>query len=96
MAYIQATGHSVPFVMQIAKDGHAQVYAKVLYTCFRFHLSLIYIKEEVLPKSSKVDKSILQLSFRDDEGHHWLLLLGYYRAFGLNATFMAASTDFVF
>jgi hypothetical protein len=50
----------------------------------------------VLPKSSKVDKSILQLSFRDDEGHHWLLLLGYYRAFGLNATFMAASTDFVF
>jgi hypothetical protein len=66
--------------MQIAEDNHARVYANVLHTRFKFHLALIYIKEEVSSKSGKVDRSILQLS---------------YRAFGLNAALMAASTDLV-
>jgi hypothetical protein len=56
---------------------------------------LIYNEEEVLSKSGKVDRTILQLSFHDDEGQLWLLPLGQYRAFGLNASFMAASTDLV-
>jgi hypothetical protein len=42
-----------------------------------------------------VDKSILQLDFCDDEGQHWLLPLGHYRAFGFNAVFMAVSIDLV-
>jgi hypothetical protein len=71
------------------------VYANVLHACFRFHPISIYIEEEVLSESSKVDRTILQLSFRDDEGQLWLLPLGQYRAFGLNAALMAASTDLV-
>jgi hypothetical protein len=81
--------------MQIVEDGHAQVYAKVLYAWFGFHISSIYIEEEVLSKSGKVDRYILQLSFCDNEGNHWLLLLGHYRAFELNAALMAASSDLV-
>jgi hypothetical protein len=76
--------------MQIAEDGHAWVYAKVLHAHFGFHLSSIYIEVEVLSESSKVNKSIRQLSFRDDEGPSRC-----YRAFGLNVALMAASTDLV-
>jgi hypothetical protein len=59
MAYIRVSSHSVPLVIQIAGDGHAQVYAKVLHDHFGFHLTSIYIEEEVLSKSSKVDRSTL-------------------------------------
>jgi hypothetical protein len=68
MAYIKATGHNVPLMMQIAKGGHARVYANVLYARFEFYLISIYIEEEVFSESSKVDRTILQISFRDDEG----------------------------
>jgi hypothetical protein len=95
MAYIKATGHNVPLMMQIAKGGHARVYANVLHARFGFHPTSIYIKEEVLSESGKVDKTIFQFSFRDDEGQLWLLPPGQYRAFGLNAVLMAASTDLV-
>jgi hypothetical protein len=81
--------------MQIAEDGHVRVYAKVLHARFGFHLFSIYIEEEVLFELGKVDRPILQLSFHDDEGHHWLLLPGRYWAFGLNAAFMATSTNLV-
>jgi hypothetical protein len=67
MAYIRASGHSVP-LMQIAEGGHARVYANVLHARFRFHPTLIYIEEEVLSESGKVDRTILHISFRDDEG----------------------------
>jgi hypothetical protein len=80
-------------VLQIAEDGHARVYANVLHARFAFHLSSIYIKEEVLSELGEVDRSILKLSFRDNEGHHWVLPPGRYWAFGLNAALMAASTD---
>jgi hypothetical protein len=82
-------------MMQIAEGGHARVYASVLHACFGFHSISIYIKEEMLSESGKVDRTILQLSFRDDEGQLWLLPLGRYRAFGLNAALMAASTNLV-
>jgi hypothetical protein len=82
-------------MMQIAEDGHTQVYANVLYAFFGFHPTSIYIEEEVLSESGKVDRTILQLSFRDDEGQLWLLSPSQYRAFGLNATLMAASIDLV-
>jgi hypothetical protein len=71
------------------------VYAKVLHAPFGFHPTSIFIEEEVLSESGKVDRSILQFSFQDDEGQHWLLPLGRYRAFGLNAALMAAFTDLV-
>jgi hypothetical protein len=48
MAYIRATGHNVPLMMQIAKGGHAQMYAKVLHASSGFHPASIYIEEEVL------------------------------------------------
>jgi hypothetical protein len=80
-------------VLQIAEDGHAQVYAHLLYARFGFHLSSIYIKEEVMSKSGEVDRSILQLRFCDNEGHHWVLPPGWYRAFGLTSTLMVASID---
>jgi hypothetical protein len=64
-----------------------------LHARFGFHLSSIYIKEEVLSKLGKLDRSILHLRFRDNEGYHWVLPLGWYRAFGLIAILMAASTD---
>jgi hypothetical protein len=95
MVYIQAFGYSVLLVMKIAKDGNACVYAKLLHAHFGFHLSFIYIEEEVLSRSRKVDRSILQLSFCDDEGHHWLFPPKHYRAFGLNVALMAASTNLV-
>jgi hypothetical protein len=95
MAYIRATGHSVPLMMQIAKGGHARVYANVLHARFGFHPTSIYIEEEVLSESSKVDRTIFQFSFRDDEGQLWLLPPGQYRTFGLNAALMEASTDLV-
>jgi hypothetical protein len=56
----------------------------------------IYIKEEVLSKSGKADRSILQLSFHDNEGHHWLLPFGRYRALGLNIDLMDTCTNLVF
>jgi hypothetical protein len=93
MVYIRASGHSVPLMMHIAEGGHARVYANVLHARFGFHLTSIYIEEEVLSESGKVDKTILQVSFQDDEGQLWLLPLSCYRAFGFNAAFMATSTD---
>jgi hypothetical protein len=53
---------------QIVEGGHAQVYANVLHARFGFHPTSIYIEEEVLSESGKVDRTILQLSLRDDEG----------------------------
>jgi hypothetical protein len=81
--------------MQIVEGGHAWVYAKVLYAYFGFHLTSIYIEEEVFSESGKVGISILQLSFCDNKGLHWLLPLAYYRAFGLNATIMVTSIDLI-
>jgi hypothetical protein len=95
MAYIRASGHSVPLTMQIVEGGHTRVYANVLHARFGFHPTSIYIEEEVLSESSKVDRTILQLSFCANEGQLWLLPPGRYRAFGLNAALMAASTDLV-
>jgi hypothetical protein len=95
MAYIRASGHSVPLMMQIVEGGHARVYANVLHACFGFHPTSIYIEEEVLSESGKVDRTILQLRFHDDEGQLWLLPPGRYRAFGFNVALMAASTDLV-
>jgi hypothetical protein len=46
------------------------VYAKVLYAYFGFHLTSIYIEEEVFSESGKVGISILQLSFCDNKGLH--------------------------
>jgi hypothetical protein len=83
-------------MMQIAEGGHARVYASILHALFGFHPTSIYIEEEVLSESGKVDRTILQLSLRDDESELWLLPPGRYRAFGLNAALMAASTDLVF
>jgi hypothetical protein len=54
--------------MQIAEGGHAWVYPNVLYACFGFHPTWIYIEEEVLSESGKVDMTIYQLNSRDDEG----------------------------
>jgi hypothetical protein len=76
MAYIKASSQSVFLKMQIAKGGHARVYANVLHARFGFHPTSIYIEEEVLSKSGKVDRTILQISFHDDEGQLWLLLSG--------------------
>ena len=59
MAYIWTTSHSVVLVMQIAEGSHAWVYAKVLHDCFGFHLILVYIEEELLSESNKVERSIL-------------------------------------
>jgi hypothetical protein len=95
MAYIRASGHNVLLMMQIVEGGHARVYANVLHACFGFHPTSIYIEEEVLSKSGKVDRTILQISFRNDEGQLWFLPSGRYRAFGLNAALMATSTDLV-
>jgi hypothetical protein len=82
-------------MIQIAEGSHIRVYANVLHARFEFHPTSIYIEEEVLSESGKVDRTILQLSFRDDEGQFWLLPLGRYRAFGFNAALMATSTDLV-
>jgi hypothetical protein len=95
MAYIRASGHNVLLMMQIAEGGHTRVYANVLHARFGFHPTSICIEEEVLSESSKVDRTIFQFSFRDDEGQLWLLPPGQYRTFGLNAALMEASTDLV-
>ena len=68
MVYIRASGHSVLLMMRIVEGGYARVYANVLYAHLGFHLTSIYIEEEVLYKSGKVNRTILQLSFHDDEG----------------------------
>jgi hypothetical protein len=81
--------------MQIRRGGHARVYVNVLHARFGFHPTSIYIEEEVLFESGKVDRIIFQLSLRDDEGQLWLLPPGQYMTFGLNAALMAASTDLV-
>ena len=59
MAYIRATSHNVPLVLQIAEDGHARVYAHVLQARFSLHLSSIHIEEEVLSESGDIDRSVL-------------------------------------
>jgi hypothetical protein len=55
-------------MMQIAEGSHARVYANVLYARFGFHPTSIYIEEEVLSELGKVDRTIFQLSLRNDEG----------------------------
>jgi hypothetical protein len=55
-------------MMQIVEGGHARVYANVFHARFGFHPTLIYIEEEVLSESGKIDRTILQLSLRDDKG----------------------------
>jgi hypothetical protein len=95
MAYIRASGHSVPLMMQIAEGGHARLYANILHARFGFHSTSIYIEKEVLSESSKVNRSILQLSLCDDEGQLWLLPPSRYRAFGFNAALMATSMDLI-
>jgi hypothetical protein len=59
MAYFRASNHSVPLMMQIAKGGHVRVYANILHARFGFHITLIYIDQEVLFESGKVDRTIL-------------------------------------
>jgi hypothetical protein len=49
----------------------------------------------VLSELGKVDRTILQLSFCDNESQLSLLLPERYRAFGLNTTLMATSTNHV-
>jgi hypothetical protein len=71
------------------------VYANVLHAHFGFHPTSIYIEDEMFSESGKVDRTILQLSFFDDEGQLLLLPPGRYKAFGLNAALMATSTDLV-
>jgi hypothetical protein len=93
MAYIRASGHNVPLVLQIAEDGYARVNAHVLHASFGLHHSSIYIEEEVMLESGEIDRSILQFRYLDNDGHHWVLPPGRYRAFGLTPTLMAASTD---
>jgi hypothetical protein len=83
MAYIWASSHNVLLEPLIAKDIYAWVYAHVLNAHFKFYLFSIYIEEEVLSKSSKVDMSIMQLRFHDNEGHHWVLSFEWYRALHL-------------
>jgi hypothetical protein len=92
MAYIRASGHNVPLVLQIVEDGHARVNAHVLHARFGLHHSSIYIEEEVMSESGEIDRSILQFRYLDNDGHHWVLPPGRYRAFGLTATLMSAST----
>ena len=72
------------------------MYPSILHAFFGFHPTSIYIEKELLSESGKVDRTILQLSLYGDEGQLWLLLLGRYRAFGLNAAFMATSTNLLF
>jgi hypothetical protein len=57
-------------VLQIAEDGHAQVNAYVLHAHFGLRLFSIYLEEEMMSESGEVDRSILQLRFRDINGHH--------------------------
>jgi hypothetical protein len=39
MAYIRASGHNVPLVLQIVEDGHARINAHVLHSRFGLHHS---------------------------------------------------------
>jgi hypothetical protein len=55
-------------MMYIAEGSHARVYANVLHARFGFHPTLIYIEKKVRSESGKVNRTILQVSFRDDEG----------------------------
>jgi hypothetical protein len=55
-------------MMQIVEGGHARVYANLLHAHFGFHPTSTYIEEEMLSESGKVDRTIFQVSFRDDEG----------------------------
>jgi hypothetical protein len=82
-------------MMQITEGGQTRMYANVLHARFGFHPTSVYIEEEVLSESDKVDKTILQLSFCDDEDQLYLLPPSRYRAFGFNAALMATSTDLV-
>jgi hypothetical protein len=70
MAYIWATSYTVPLVLHILEDNHARVYAHVLHVYFGFRLSSIYMEEEVLSRLYKVNRSILQLRFCDNEGYY--------------------------
>ena len=55
--------------------------AQMLHVRFGLQLSSIFIEEEVLFESDDVDRTILQLSFHDEDGQYWLLLSGRYKAF---------------
>jgi hypothetical protein len=81
MPYIRVVGHGILLMMQIVRGGHARVYANILHAGFGFHPTLVYIEKEVILKSGKIDRTILQLSFCNNEGQLWLLLPGWYKAF---------------
>ena len=92
MVYIRASSYNVPLVLQIGEDGHAQVYVHILHARFGLYPSSIHIEEGVMSKSAKIDRSIQHFRFLDNEGHHWVLPPGRYRAFRLIVALMVAST----
>jgi hypothetical protein len=68
MAYIRATGHTISFVLEIAEDGHTQVYANVLHGHFENKVYRLFDptkREIVLSRNVVFDKNRI--------GYHYIL-----------------------
>ena len=58
---------------------------------FRFHPDSIHVEEEVLNGNSDLSHTVLQMSFRNDDGRVWFLLSGTYKTIGVTGSEMATT-----
>jgi len=82
MASIRADGHKIPLVLLLGVDGYVVV-SLHLHVRFGFVQSSVYVEEEVMSDSGRLQEYVHMLKLELEFGHVWHLHEGRYRAYGL-------------
>ena len=61
-------------MIPLGDDGLAKVAESFLSLRFRFHPDSIHVEEEVFDDNGDLSHTVLQMSFRIDDGRVWFLL----------------------
>src|ERR1700738_3181025 len=91
MATIRALHHSIPLMILLGDDGLTKVAESFLSLRFRFHPDSIHVEEEVFDDNGNLNHTILQMSFRIDDGRISFLLPAKYKAIGVTESEMATT-----
>ena len=91
MATIRALNHSIPLMIPLGDDGLAKVAWWFLSMRFKLNQDSIHVEEEVFNDNGNLSYTILQVSFRIDDGRVWFLLPGRYKVIGVTESQMATT-----
>jgi hypothetical protein len=58
-------------MIPLGDDGLAKVTESLLSLRFRFHLASIHVEEEVFDANGDLSHTVLQISFRNEDGRVW-------------------------